>query len=245
MAIDQPYSRAPITEAIIDLRVEPDERLSLTQLENCHENEKEAYPNKANLNRTIGQLTVGESSPHWATTEQIGFLFKSADEKQMFQVHREGFTVNRLAPYQGWEALRDEARRLWKIYREGTQPRRVTRIAVRYLNRFDLPGTGIDLKDYLKTSPEVSPHLPQQLTGFLMQLVIPQPEIKATVLLSETAVPPPAAETSSIVLDIDLYRTEELPTEEAALWGLFEELRHRKNEIFEACITAKTRELIS
>ncbi len=247
MTTDQPYARAPITEAIIDLRVEPVEGLVLAELESCRDGESETYPTKTNLIRAIGQLTLAEPSEsivHSANSEQIGFLFKSADEKQIFQVHREGFTLNRLAPYLGWEALRDEAHRLWKIYRERTKPRRVTRIAMRYINRFDFPGTGIDLKDYLRTSPEVSPQLLQPLASFLMQLAIAQPEIKATLLLSETALLPPAPNISSIALDIDLFRTDDLPADEAKLWQLFEDLRRRKNEIFEACITDKTRELI-
>lgn len=247
MATVQRYSRAPITEAIIDLRVEKAEGLTLAQLERCHEGEEKAYPSKGNVNLATAQLSLGgqvESFSHSAGTSQIGYLFKSADGKQIFQVHFEGFTVNWLAPYPGWEALRDEARRLWNAYRERTQPRKVTRIAVRFINRFDFPGPAIEMKDYLLTSPEVSPRLPQQLAGFLMQLSIPQPEIKAMLLVSETAVPAPAPDISSIVLDIDLYRTDDLPVDESAIWNLFEDLRRRKNEIFEACITDKTRELI-
>jgi uncharacterized protein (TIGR04255 family) len=247
MATIQRYSRPPITEAIIDLRVEKAEGLTLAQLEKCHEGEEKAYPTKGTLTLASAQLTLGgqaEAFSHAAANSQIGFLCKNADGGQIFQVSFAGFTVNWLAPYPGWKVLQDEAHRLWNIYRERTRPRKVTRIAVRYINRFDFPGTGVELKEYLLTSPEVSPQLPQHLAGFLMQLAIPQPEIKATLLLSETAVPPPAPNISSIALDIDLFRSDELPEDDTAMWSIFEDLRCRKNEIFEACITDKTRELI-
>src|SRR5579875_1545648 len=242
MVTVQRYSKPPITEAIIDLRVEKAEDLTLAQLEKCREGEETAYPTKESLNLASAQLTLGgqvESFSHSAAVSQIGYKFKSTDGKQIFQVNFEGFTVNWLAPYPGWEALRDEAHRLWNVYREQTRPRKVTRIAVRFINRFDFPGTAVELKEYLLTSPEVSPQLPQQLTGFLMQLAIPQPELKATLLLSETAVPPPAPNTSSIALDIDLFRSDELPSDDTGIWNLFEDLRRRKNEIFKACITDK------
>lgn len=247
MATVPPYANAPITEAIIDLRVEPAEGFTLARLERCHDGEEEAYPSKVNFNLTVGQLTIGgqgEAIAHTASAQQIGFLFKSADEKQIFQVRHDGFTFNRLTPYLGWERLRDEARRLWNIYRDRTQPQKVTRIAVRYINRFDFPDSGVELKGYLKTSPEVSPELAQPLAGFLMQIALAQPDIRATLLLSEAAVPAPAPDIASVALDIDLFRTDDLPAEEEAMWSLFEELRHRKNAIFEACITDKTRELI-
>jgi len=48
----------------------------------------------------------------------MGFIFTSADDKQPFQVHLNGFTTNRLGSYPAWNAVRDEARRLWNVYRE-------------------------------------------------------------------------------------------------------------------------------
>ena len=62
MATRQPYSRAPITEAILDLRVEPREDLTLTDLERCHASEEEAYPNKLILRRAAGHM-------HWEAQE--------------------------------------------------------------------------------------------------------------------------------------------------------------------------------
>lgn len=251
MTAVQHYSKPPITEALIDLRVEKAESLTLAQLEKCHEGEDKAYPKKGNLSPASAQAQLmreGQSAsfPPAADASQIGYLFKSADGRQIFQVSFEGFTMNWLAPYPGWEVVRDEARRLWNVYRERTRPLKVTRIGVRYINRFDFPGPTVELKDYLLTSPEVSPCLPQQqqLVAFFMQLAIPQSEIKATLLLSETTLPAPTPNISSMALDIHLFRSEELPSDEAAMWGLFDDLRRRKNEIFEACITDKTRELI-
>src|SRR5207253_4384748 len=100
----------------------------------------------------------------------IGYTFTSSDGLQAFQSRLDGFTFSRLAPYNGWESFCSEARRLWNIYREVTQPQAVTRAAVRYINRLDLPLPIRDLKDYLRTVPEVSPDLPQGLSGYFMQL---------------------------------------------------------------------------
>ena len=48
-----------------------------------------------------------------------------------------------------------------------------------------------------------------------------------------------------MVLDIDIFRTEDLPGNEAQLWELLEQLRQAKNMVFEACITDQTRRLLA
>lgn len=120
----------------------------------------------------------------------------------------------------------------------------VTRVAVRYINRFDLPLPVKDLKDYFRTAPEVSPDLPQALAGFFMQLTIPHLDIKSVLLLSETIVGSTEPGSVGVILDFDLYRIEDIPEEEDHLWQLFDDLRVRRNAIFEACITDQARELI-
>ncbi|MCO6459644.1 MAG: TIGR04255 family protein [Pirellulaceae bacterium] len=70
-----------------------------------------------------------------------------------------GFTFSRLAPYESWEPFRHEARRQWEVYRNRLNPQGVARIAVRCINRIDLPGDSVDLKEYFRTSPEIAPEL--------------------------------------------------------------------------------------
>jgi uncharacterized protein (TIGR04255 family) len=45
------------------------------------------------------------------------------------------------------------------------------------------------------------------------------------------------------VLDIDVFRTVDIPQTDPELWDLFEQLRKKKNEVFEACITEEARRL--
>lgn len=239
------YSNAPIAEAIIDLRVKLPEGVAISDVLRSHSGQEDAYPQKKDLNRFVGQFEISQQAPSTsATADHIGFSFASSDEKQVYVARLDGFTASRLAPYDRWEHFRNEARRLWDVYRSAVRPTCIERIAVRYVNRLNLPGERVELKDYLRTSPEVSPDLPQGLEGFFLQVRIPHPDIKCTSLLNETGVPPPHLGVVSVVLDIDLFRTEDVPQDEGGLWNLFEALHERKNDIFEACITNRTRELI-
>ncbi|HUG19993.1 MAG TPA: TIGR04255 family protein [Planctomycetaceae bacterium] len=239
------YSNAPITEAILDIRTTSPEGLALERLEEIHSLIQEDYPSKQQRNLARGRWNFGTQVGATATQTPLGYLFLSPDEKQIVQVRMDGFTMSRLAPYESWEQIRDEAHRLWEIYSESIQPRSIERVAVRYINRIDIPLPFGDLTEYLRTIPQVSPDLPQELSGLFMQLTLPQPDIDSEARLSEALIDPVREGVVSIVLDIDLYRIKKLPYHGDAIWEFFEILHDRKNRIFEACITDRTRELIS
>lgn len=245
MAESRHYKRAPITEAVVDLRVASMTAPQLALLERVGQDEAAAYPARTEIHRASGQMELGQRVTTAASSEQIGFRFAASDQKLIWQARTDGFTVSRLAPYDRWETLRDESRRLWTAYRRTVAPDAITRLALRYINRFDIPGESIDLRTYFRTSPEISPDLPQSVAGFFLQLQLPQEDLRGQALINETIIPPPRAHVVSVVLDIDLFRDQEVPQDEDSIWDCFEQLHVRKNEVFEACITDEARRIIS
>jgi uncharacterized protein (TIGR04255 family) len=237
------YENAPISEALIDIRVNFPNALSLEALEALHASIKDDYPRKEKRFYVEGQFSMGEAVGAVATRTQIGYAFSSADGKQIVQARLDGFTFSRLKPYGTWLTLRDESRRLWDIYRTLAATTKIARVAVRYVNQIDIPLKTIDYKDYFRTTPEVSPDLPQGLSGFFMQLQFPQPDLNGMLILTQTAIPAASPDQNSVVLDLDVFKPILQEISEEALWDLLENLRHRKNKFFEGCITEKTREL--
>jgi uncharacterized protein (TIGR04255 family) len=75
-----------------------------------------------------------------------------------------------------------------------------------------------------------------------MQVRQPYDDVKAQCIINETLVPPEVPNTVAVVLDIDLFREVDIPQEPEGLWSLFDELRHKKDEIFLGCITDRMRE---
>jgi len=236
---------APISEATIHLLVKPAEGVSLAELVRCHEGEEEAYPHRREVQMAMGQFEVGSRVSAAASAQHVGFVFTSSDQKQVYQVRVDGFSFSRLAPYESWEPFCKEARRLWQIYRERLKPSAVSRLAVRYVNRLDIPGERVEINDYLRTMPEIAEGLPQKLDGYFMQLQIPVDDIRCKLLLNETIGQSPKPGCLSLILDIDLFRVDDIPNDEQSIWELFELLHARKNDIFEACITDRARETFS
>lgn len=238
------YSRAPITESIIDYRTSGGSLESVVRF--CDQVADE-FPHREpqfEMTGTFGIEAGGQASAV-ASRTQIGFSVTSADRLYVIQPQVSGLTVSRLRPYETWERFSEEAFRIWRHYREVMAPEMITRLAVRNINRIDIPvgDKAVELSDYLRTLPDLSPDLPLPMNGFFMRVTLPVPQIFGSAIINQTIVPPPAEGFLSVLLDIDVFRSEGCPNDEASIRAFFEDLRRQKNSIFEACITDRSREL--
>ncbi len=242
------YSKAPITEAIIDLKVTLPAGFLIDKFADIHPYIKDNFPIMQPFYKGVGALTYEPGSSFKVDTseQQMGFWFKSEDNLRTFQATLEGFTFNRLGQYESWEELSSDAKNLWEIYKEICKPLYVTRAAVRYINQINIPANEpIELKDYLSTVPEVSPNLPQKaLQSFFMQLQIPQPDLNCMLIINEAIADKTIPGFVTVILDLDLFRQQVWDSNDEEIWRFLGKLRHRKNEVFEASITDRTRELI-
>jgi len=166
-----------------------------------------------------------------------GYQFSSADEKYVAQFRRDGFSFSRLAPYTSWEDAFGRAATLWKLFYELSHPIEVSRIAVRTINRILLPVPVSDLSKYLTAPPSVPPGTPNELLGFLTQLLVTD---RATNILSniiQTVEQGPRTTHISIILDTDVYLERPFQPADATLLKQFNALRHLKNLIFFRSLT--------
>lgn len=244
MSVNAAYPNPPITEAILDVRVAVASEGAHTALSDLCDQLGDEFPHRAPILTAIGQMEVGPQGGA-ASVQQVavGWKLTSSDERQIAQAREDGFTFSRLAPYYGWSSFQSSARKAWRKYRRAVSPKSIERLAVRYINRIDVPGEQVELKDYFRTFPEIAPELPQHLDGFFVQVQLAIAPLKARCLINQTIVPPRRPGVVSFVLDVDLFRMDEVPQDEEAMWEYFERLREEKDRIFEACITDSSREL--
>ncbi len=64
------------------------------------------------------------------------------------------------------------------------------------------------------------------------------------LIIHESLVPPESTDVISIILDLDLFRQQVWQSGDEAIWHFLDQLRERKNQVFKASITQKTKELI-
>ena len=118
MPVSRHYLKAPITEAIIDLKVAFPEGFSADKFAEIHHHISDRFPTKEPIYTGVGAFYFEPGSPIKVDTEQQhnGFLFRSSDNLRVFQATLGGFTLSRLAPYKSWEEFSGQAhwhRELW------------------------------------------------------------------------------------------------------------------------------------
>jgi len=244
------YSKAPIIEAVIDVRVTPVEGFDVGGFDALCEGLQNDYPQRQFTGTAEVTFHFEPEVKAEHSQQRNGLALTSEDSSRALQVRLDGFTFSRRAPYSTWEEFRNEARRLWIIYRSCYPTTEITRIAHRAINRIDMPfEPGFELETYFKTFPKAPPDFPGgEMQGFFTQMQFWQPDLRCKLLLNQALVPPPDAHTLSIMLDFDLFREQfEEPwgmEQEAIAWDLLEELHVRRNVLFEASLTDQMKELL-
>lgn len=239
------YAKAPIVEAVLAIQFK-DSSTSLDSLAKCGNRIRLDYPTKKDLHYSTGRIELGAKSSATTTSEPIGFSWTSDDEKRIFQAKRDGFAFSLLAPYTTWHEFSTEAKRLWDVYQKTVKSKKnYARIALRYINRIDFPSPSIEMSEYFNIYTFIPNTLPQVLRSFFFQLTMPLADPRSMVDIVQTLVPPPPEKRgyTSVLFDIDIYRTESIPMGEN-VWEAFGELATQKSDLFEKCITQKTREII-
>lgn len=168
------------------------------------------------------------------------YRFHREDHTQIVQVRDSGFSFNRLAPYQGFDALLPEIECAWRIYRERMKPLAIRRTSLRYLNRIVVPREGefVDLDLYFKTGPRL-PKKGLMSTGFLLQNSAFDAATKSEVVTVLASQGNPERPECAFLLDIAVTSNEPIAIDEAdiLLRRTLATLRKLKNDVFRNTVT--------
>jgi uncharacterized protein (TIGR04255 family) len=235
------YARPPITEAVIDIQF--DDPLSGDQLRAVEKQLQRHFPSTEPL-QEIG-ITLTPAGPS-VKRSAAGFKFSAMDPADIVLVKPTAFANSRLAPYQGWAALVDRTRTTWSLYKKAVGYRRISRVATRYINRIDIPvdedGSAI-IENYVTIGVAFDNTNIGRKERFALQLQLGISDLSATCVVNATTTESPLVGHVAVIIDIDLFRTEGIPQRDKDMWEYLEELRRRKNVIFEQSITERAREV--
>jgi len=244
LALYEIFPNAPITEAVIEILVKLPKNIIISDLIKCHDSLRSRFPEVVEQKLFKAGFQLGKRASTLPSKESaIGYLLKSSQDKKVVQSRLNGFAFSKLKPYENWKKFCAEAHELWKVYREIANPRKITRISLRYINRIEVPYPFKDFNEYILTSPQIAPNLPQAVSNFLMRLEIPNYDIPAKAILIQTMEQPTQDKKLPLILDIDVMRENEYIRNMDDVWADFESLHEFKNKIFFNSITDKTKEL--
>ncbi len=204
-------TKAPIVEAILDVQMVFPKGIEIGKLAALHAPLREHYPTKAEETMVeVGvQLQAGKPlQPSGGKSEIRGYRFFSQDKKELVQCRKDGFTFNRLAPYTSWQDIIVRAISAWEAYRQACGNATIIRIAVRYINRIELPFVEgkVAMEHYFK-APEPGPTIEGlERTGFLTQCQLYDASSGFTANWSMLAQSlPDKPSILAVVLDLDVF----------------------------------------
>jgi uncharacterized protein (TIGR04255 family) len=232
-------ARAPIEEAVIDLRIdggEDDARLD--RLGELADSLATDFPQRRTLKSFEGRLHLDEESPRLEPdgASVLGVILRSEDDTKIVQLKRGAFSFSHLRPYTSWEDLLGEAWALWGRYRELLSPDSVTRVATRFVNRIPLPKS-FATEDYFQTALDVAPGIPDTLASFNYFYVSALNERTFANVRLATETVAIDAEQIPVLFDIDCYIPEPRSSDDEGILTDLEALRDLKNSIFFSTLT--------
>ena len=240
------YPKAPILEAICDISVQLPIDFRVSEISKFARLYKKDYPISEKINEQTLTVAMGEQEPSVMSSQaEQGLKLTSVDRKYVIQAKRTGFTFSQVNSYDSWKHFHDKFWPIWTQYVEQFGPLKVTRVALRYINRIDIPKTDIKLEDFFLSYPKIfGGQDAAKLSGFFMQAQLPQKE-GGMALFNQAIADPPAYGFTSFILDIDVFEVKDFEPKGSELSKRIEKLRKQKNFIFENSITDLTRGLIS
>jgi len=232
---------APIVEAIIHWQARAESALDREALEAYLQARLPEYPLRRPQHEVRLEHEFGESVSAIRRSESWqGFRLFSTDQRQVAQFTRNGFVFSRLAPYEGWDSFAEEAKRLYRIYAEIARISEIERLGVRFINRivpFDPDSAG----DYLTVPPSSPGAFRLPIREFLHQSLFDVPNHPYNLNVIQTAQPAavPYAEGTALILDIDVFTTRPIDSDEETSDRHLAEMRWLKNMAFFALLANK------
>jgi uncharacterized protein (TIGR04255 family) len=237
------YKRPPIVEAVIEIRL--DQPLSRDEVNELLKRLRPDYAfSEPHIAIDVEVDVAGRRTDF--KEKSSGYRLASSDQADVLLVAATHISFSRLAPYLGWDALRVRAEGHWLTWKRVVGYRKIKRIGVRYINRIDIPapaGEMIRVENYLRVYPETGRN--EKLASYAMQLSGPLGDDNCWLVINTGLVPSPLLGYLSLMLDIDVSRDGEVPQRDAELWTLIDRMRMHKNNVFEASVTDRARELFN
>ncbi len=247
MALVRHLSKAPITEAIVDIRVKAHPEFDAQILEQLKDRLAKRFPQVSKQQGIETSCTIDGERGAIPSTRDLGlrgYFYTSEDGLDIAQFRVDGFTYNRLKPYTSWAQIFPQAMDLWKLYATTAKPTHVTRLALRYLNQITVPN-GVDALEQIVTAPlPLPPEMPSLLSRFFTRVTVHDQDTELAAHVSQAFEPNKGEEPGTLILDIDVFHQRDYDVGSTTTYDtiskIFSSIHEMKNKIFFQSLTEET-----
>lgn len=237
------YKNPPIIEALCEFHFEPSVPWDLAIPGLVYEKIREDFPKRRQAKAFEVNVAAGPGGveQRLVSTERMQFL--RDDEKALIQIDRDLLAVNHLKPYPTWQEFLPCIRQGFDAYLEIAKPKGAQRIRLRYINRIEIPGQRIELKDYFEFHPFVGPKLPQDFGSFIVGVQIPYKDSRDILRLQLANATVEKSDMVAVMLDLDYFLAQPGQVLLDTVFKWVENAHDYTEEVFEACITDRLRNI--
>jgi len=237
------YPNPPIAEAVCEFRLTPDSPWDLAIPGLLYERLRTEFPHREQRVFHEVELIQGPEGlqQQIRTVERI--LLFSENRSMFVQVGPRILAVNCLHPYPGWGEFKPKIVTALAALCDELEVKRFERIGLRYINRIVIPNPPVKLEDYFQIYVFLGPQLPQQIGNFIVGCEFSYSGGRDVCRLQLTPTTTQNAAQQDFLLDIDYFlaRPGEVEPDGALDW--IEGAHQVVGQIFEGCITDRTRQL--
>jgi uncharacterized protein (TIGR04255 family) len=236
------YSKPPILEVVIELRFS--EPVSAVRVKHAGERMAGRYANQAEQEQIEAVANFDTRTAEFKVVGQM-VHHTSSDQTELLSISTANLAWAKRAPYDGWDAfIARVTAELGPVLKALHHPS-FARLGLRYVNRIDVPYGDDGLtryEDYINYKIEAGPFL-EPSSGYTWVIRSYRPNENLHVTLQSAVVAPEISGTGAFTFDIDVAAETGIPKDVDALMLRLETMRVLKNQIFEAGITERAREL--
>ncbi len=234
------YGKPPIAEVVCEFRFVPGIPWDAAIPGLVYAQLSQDFPKRGMLRGLESQVSPVEGGLHQQIQLAERAQFLREDEKAFVQVGVDLLAINHLAPYPTWEQFRPLIQQGFNAYQAVAKPAGLLRIGLRYINRIELTGERIELKDYFNFYPHTGSVIPS-IAEFLLGVVSPFDDGRDALRLQMNSAEKRESNQLSVFLDMDYFlaRPQTVSIVEAQPW--VDVAHDRVLQTFEACLTETLR----
>jgi uncharacterized protein (TIGR04255 family) len=235
------FPNAPIQEAIFNIEIKELPLTELSRLKGVQFGDN--YTEQKSIQIFQKQFYIGEAAHTQNDTSWTnGFQVWENDKKQLYTCRVDGFSYNKLRPYENGAKAIKATLQGWKVFKEGIPEAEIQRISVRNINVIEIPKEKYRIESYFKFYPTLpKEHKNKTTEGFAARVALDFPEEKATCIIALAPVRKLSSK-SEVLLDIEAFQS--VPDDKKVdIKKQLEHLNFIKDEMFFSIVTEKCKEL--
>jgi len=230
------YRNPPVEEAVCEFQFEPGEwdgaipGLIYTQLQDPFSKREEAETVWIEFDETNG-------GPEPTLRRFRRVRYQQEDGRAFVDVGEHFLAVARLQPYESWAQLKPTIMRALREYDSVAHPRGISRVSLRYRNRFRFRQAPVKAEDHFDFYPYLGARLRDYDTiAFIVGVQMPFDEKANALRLEMTSASPEKGYPLVTVLEFDFHTLVGGHLSIATMEEWLDTAHERIEEVFESCI---------